>query len=82
MVQITGNFAAGEDVLGFLVNGVFTATYNQNGISGSYTPSTGILNLTGTASLAAYNAGAPVGRLPGHQHQPVVAGPHRDVHRQ
>ena len=84
MVQITGNFVAGgEDILGFLVNGVFAATYNQNGISsGVFNTTTGILTLTGTASLAAYNDRAAVGRLRGHQHQPVAADAHRDVHRE
>ena len=54
MVQITGNFVpGGEDILGFLVNGVFAATYNQNGISsGVFNTTTGVLTLTGTASLA------------------------------
>lgn len=46
-VQITGNFSASEDVLGFT---------NQNGISGSYTSATGILALTGAATLAQYQA--------------------------
>ena len=59
MVQITGNFAAGgEDNLGFLVNGAFAATYNQNGISSTnvFNSTTGILSLTGKARLAAYKA--------------------------
>lgn len=46
-VQITGNFAASEDVLGIT---------NQNGISGSYNSATGILALTGAATLAQYQA--------------------------
>src|SRR5207249_4016 len=37
-VSITGNFASGQDVLGFT---------NQNGITGSYDASTGVLTLTG-----------------------------------
>ena len=46
-VQISGNFVAGEDVLGFT---------DQNGIHGSYDPATGELSLTGTASVADYQA--------------------------
>src|SRR5262249_9297821 len=53
-VRITGNFAAGQDVLGFIVANVFAATYSQNGIVGSYNPATGVLTLTGNASLGAY----------------------------
>ena len=44
-VSITGNFHAGQDVLGFA---------NQSGIAGNYNSSTGVLTLTGIASLAAY----------------------------
>src|SRR5438128_741229 len=46
-VSITGNFASGQDVLGFT---------NQNGISGSYNASTGVLTLTGSSSVANYHA--------------------------
>jgi VCBS repeat-containing protein len=46
-VSISGNFHAGEDVLGFS---------NQNGITGSYNAVTGVLTLSGTASLANYQA--------------------------
>ena len=45
--QITGNFVSGQDVLGFT---------NQNGIAGSYNAATGVLMLTGQASLAQYQA--------------------------
>ena len=45
--SITGNFHAGQDVLGFT---------NQNGITGSFNATTGILTLGGTASVAAYQA--------------------------
>ncbi|MGY4575325.1 hypothetical protein ACVWY5_008395 [Bradyrhizobium sp. USDA 3256] len=44
-VQITGGFAAGQDVLGFV---------NQNGITGSYNSATGVLTLTGNSSVANY----------------------------
>lgn len=44
-VQITGNFVSGQDVLGFTT---------QNGIAGSYNAATGVLTLTGQASLAQY----------------------------
>ena len=45
-VQIT-NFVSGEDVLGFT---------NQNGITSSYNAATGVMTLSGTASLANYQA--------------------------
>ena len=44
-VSIIGNFATGEDVLNFA---------DQSGITGSYDSLTGILSLTGTASIADY----------------------------
>jgi len=44
-VQITGNYASGQDVLAFT---------DQNGITGSWNASTGTLTLTGTASVAQY----------------------------
>lgn len=44
---IAGNFAASEDVL---------ALANQAGITGSWSPATGTLALSGTASIAAYEA--------------------------
>ena len=44
-VSITSGFAGSEDVLGFL---------SQNGITGSYNTATGVLTLTGTASVANY----------------------------
>lgn len=46
-VKITGNFQSGEDVLAFT---------DQNGITGSYTASTGLMTLSGTASVAQYQA--------------------------
>ena len=46
-VSITGNFAAGEDVLGFT---------NQNGIVGTYNAAAGVLSLSGAATLAQYQA--------------------------
>jgi VCBS repeat-containing protein len=46
-VQISGHFVAGEDVLGFT---------DQNGIHGSYDAVHGILTLTGTSSVANYQA--------------------------
>src|SRR5258705_9146743 len=46
-VSITGNFASGQDVLGFV---------NQNGISGSYNAATGVLTLSGSSSVANYQA--------------------------
>ncbi|MCK1564980.1 VCBS domain-containing protein [Bradyrhizobium sp. 173] len=46
-VSITTNFASGQDVLGFT---------NQNGITGSYNAGTGVLTLTGSATVANYQA--------------------------
>lgn len=46
-VQITGNLDASEDVLGFV---------NQNGITGSYNSTTGLLTLAGLATVAQYQA--------------------------
>ena len=46
-VSITGNFAAGQDVLGFT---------DQNGIGGSWNVATGVLTLSGTSSVANYLA--------------------------
>ncbi len=47
VVRITGNFMASEDVLTFT---------NQSGISGVYDSINGILTLTGTSSVANYQA--------------------------
>ena len=44
-VAITGNFAGAEDVLGFAT---------QNGITGSYDTATGVLSLTGVATVNQY----------------------------
>ncbi len=46
-VAITGNFAAGQDVLGFS---------NQSGIAGSYNSTTGVLTLSGSTTVANYQA--------------------------
>jgi VCBS repeat-containing protein len=46
-VSITSGFSASSDVLSFT---------NQNGITGSYDSSTGVLTLSGAASLADYQA--------------------------
>jgi Ca2+-binding RTX toxin-like protein len=46
-VSITGNFQAGQDVLGFV---------DQIGITGSYAAATGVLTLSGTSSVADYQA--------------------------
>jgi hypothetical protein len=45
LIQVTGNYRAGEDILNFI---------NQNGITGSWNTLTGTLTLTGTSSLANY----------------------------
>jgi hypothetical protein len=44
-VQITGNYANGQDVLGFTT---------QNGITGSFNAATGTMTLTGSSSVANY----------------------------
>ena len=44
-VAITGGYVQGQDVLGFA---------DQNGISGTFDPSTGVLTLTGVATLEQY----------------------------
>ncbi|MDF3123447.1 Ig-like domain-containing protein [Rheinheimera sp. 1928-s] len=46
-ISITGNLQAGQDILGFS---------DQNGITGSYDPGTGILTLSGSATVAQYQA--------------------------
>ncbi len=46
-VSITSNFESTEDVLAFV---------DQNGITGSYSSGTGVLTLTGTSSIANYQA--------------------------
>ncbi|MBC1236717.1 putative Ig domain-containing protein [Nostoc sp. 2RC] len=46
-VSISSGFISGEDTLAFT---------NQNGISGSYNSSTGVLTLTGTSTVANYQA--------------------------
>ena len=46
-VKITGNFAAGQDVLSFI---------NQNGITGNWNAATGTLTLSGSATKAQYEA--------------------------
>jgi hypothetical protein len=46
IIRIDG-FVPGQDILNFL---------NQNGITGTYDPATGILTLTGTATVAQYEA--------------------------
>lgn len=45
VVRISGGYNSGEDVLSFI---------DQNGISGSFNSTTGILTLNGTATLAQY----------------------------
>ena len=47
VVQITGNYVNGEDVLSFT---------NQNGITGNWNATTGTLTLTGTSSVSHYQA--------------------------
>lgn len=46
-VSITGNFQSGQDVLSFV---------NANGITGSYSAGTGVMSLSGSSSVANYQA--------------------------
>ena len=46
-VAISGNFQSGQDILGFT---------NQNGITGSFNAATGVLTLSGSSSVANYQA--------------------------
>ena len=46
-VTVSGNYAGGQDVLGFT---------NQNGITGSWNAATGVLSLSGIATKANYQA--------------------------
>jgi uncharacterized delta-60 repeat protein/CSLREA domain-containing protein len=46
-IQITGNYASGQDVLAFV---------NQNGITGNWNSGTGTLTLSGTTTVANYQA--------------------------
>ena len=59
-VSISGGFLAG-DALNFT---------NQNGITGSYNAATGVLTLSGTATVAQYQAALDVGDLLLEQPQP------------
>jgi hypothetical protein len=47
MVSVAGNFESGKDVLSFV---------NANGISGSWSSTTGVLTLTGSTTIANYQA--------------------------
>ena len=67
-VSITANFVTGEDVLGFT---------NQNGITGSFNAATGVLTLTGSATVANYQTALRSVTLRQHQRQPDHAGAHR-----
>lgn len=51
--RISEGFTSG-DQLGFIVNGVFSDTYAQNGITGSCASDTGVLTLTGVALIGDY----------------------------
>ncbi len=64
-VAITTNFASGEDVLVF---------DNQAGITGSYSATTGILTLTGTASKEVYQTALRTVRYRNTSNSPSIAG--------
>ena len=69
-VSITGNFASGQDVLGFT---------NQNGITGSYTAASGVLVLSGTATVAQYQAALESVTLLQLERQPLGRHPHHQL---
>ena len=62
-IQITGNFALGEDELSFI---------NQNGIVGLYNTLTGTMNLTGVATLADYQTAIRNVRFSNNSDNPSV----------
>ncbi|MBN1145303.1 MAG: tandem-95 repeat protein [Bacteroidales bacterium] len=63
-ISITTGFLSGEDFLSFT---------EANGISGSYTPATGVLALTGSASLANYQAALRTVRYNNTSDNPTIA---------
>ena len=64
-VAIAANFVSGEDVLGFTT---------QNGITGSFNATTGVLTLSGSATVAQLPDSAALGDLRQREHQPVDGG--------
>ena len=66
-VSITGNFASGQDVLGFT---------SQNGITGSYNSATGVLTLSGIVERGQLPGGAELGDLLQLERQSVGCDPH------
>ena len=63
-VSITGGFQSAEDVLAFT---------NQNGITGSYNSGTGVLTLTGSSSVANYQAALQTVTYDDTSHNPNTA---------
>ena len=63
-VSISATFAAAEDSLGFT---------NQNGITGSYNSGTGVLTLSGTASVATHQAALRSVTYTNSSHNPSTA---------
>ena len=64
-VSITTSFVSRQDVLSFT---------NQNGITGSYNSSTGVMTLTGSATLANYQTALRTVTYSNSQRQPQHGG--------
>ena len=71
-VTITANFASGQDVLAFT---------NQNGITGSWNAGTGVLTLSGTATVANYQTALRASPTQ-HERQPEHGHAHRELRGQ
>ena len=65
-MAVVSGLAAAEDVLGFT---------DQNGVTGAYDADTGVLTLTGTASVADYPRRPALRHLPEHEHGSVGRRP-------
>ncbi len=71
-VSISANYASGQDVLAFA---------NQFGITGSWNAGTGVLTLSGSATLANYQTALRIDHLLQLERQPEHAGTHGVVRR-
>ncbi len=72
-IQISGNYASGEDVLAFTDTGTITGSWNA---------ATGTLTLTGSDTLANYEAALRSVTYQNTSDDPSAADPHRQLHRQ
>ncbi len=73
VVQITGNYANGQDALAFT---------NPKRLTARGMPPTGTLTLTGSATLAQYQFRPAIDHLHQHQRQSNHGHSHRQLHRQ